>query len=163
MSGGAASAIRRARPDDLDRVVDHWIALGDHHAALGPQFALRADARPEIRRLLAAQLRDPDVAAWLYEDAVAGEGVVGLCIARIDRAPPIARERIRAEITDLGVAPAQRRRGIGRALVDRALAWIRERRVERVEVRVAVGNPEGQAFWRALGFGASMDVLERRL
>jgi hypothetical protein len=33
----------------------------------------------------------------------------------------------------------------------------------RVEVRVAARNAEGQAFWRALGFGDFVDVLDRRL
>jgi hypothetical protein len=32
-----------------------------------------------------------------------------------------------------------------------------------VVVRVVAGNTDGRAFWRALGFGALMDVLERRL
>ena len=56
-----------------------------------------------------------------------------------------------------------RRRGIGSALARAALAWVRERGVARVEVRVAARNPEGQGFWRAQGFSDWMDVLERRL
>ena len=55
------------------------------------------------------------------------------------------------------------RSGIGRALCDAALAWASERGQRRVEVRVAVGNVEGQGFWRALGFRDLMDVLQRRL
>ena len=34
---------------------------------------------------------------------------------------------------------------------------------ELFEVRVASGNAEGQAFWRALGFDDLMDVLHKRL
>jgi len=30
-------------------------------------------------------------------------------------------------------------------------------------VRVAVSNPEGQAFWRSQGFGALLDVMHRHL
>ena len=40
---------------------------------------------------------------------------------------------------------------------------LRRNGMKRVEVRVASRNPEGQAFWRALGFGDLMDVLHRRL
>ena len=84
------------------------------------------------------------------------------------RCASIARRRFsrkfeRAEITDLGVREGLRRRGIGRALVGAAADWITERGVARVEVRVAAGNREGQAFWRALGYGDLMDVLHRRL
>jgi GNAT superfamily N-acetyltransferase len=61
------------------------------------------------------------------------------------------------------VRPAARRRGLGRSLAEAALAWARARGVTRVEVRVAAGNAEGQAFWRSLRFGDLVDVLQRRL
>jgi ribosomal protein S18 acetylase RimI-like enzyme len=154
------SRVRRGIARDLDRVCALWTLISDHHRALGPSFRLRPAAEAEIHQLLAAMLRDPDCAFFVFE----GDGDLhGLAIVRIDRAPPIHVETARAEITDVGVRAAHRRRGIGSALVARALAWIRERGVERVEVRVAHANAEGQAFWRAQGFGDLMDVLERRL
>jgi GNAT superfamily N-acetyltransferase len=61
------------------------------------------------------------------------------------------------------VEPDWRRRGVATQLVRVALGWIRARGVERVEVRVAAGNAEGQAFWRALGFGPYMQILQRRI
>lgn len=151
--------VRRATALDLDELTDLWLDIGRHHERLDASFALRPDARPEARRLLAAWLRDPDAAAF-----VCGDGPLeGLCLARLDRAPPIQRETLRAAISDLGVRPDLRRRGRGRALVAAALDWVAGRGVGRVEVRVAHANPEGQAFWRALGFGDFMDVLHRRL
>ena len=155
---GAPAEPRRAGPDDLDAVTDLWLEVARHHQGLDPYFALRPDARPEARRLLARELADPDAATF-----VAGAPPEGFCIVRIDRAPPIHREIERAEITDLGVRPGARRRGHGRALVEAAAAWARGRGVARMEVRVAAANREGQAFWRALGWGDFMDVLHRRL
>ena len=87
----------------------------------------------------------------------------GMCIVRIDRAPPILEETQRAEITDVGVRAALRRQGIAGRLVEAALEWVRLAGVERIEVQVAVGNPEGQAFWRAMGFGDLLNVLHKRL
>jgi GNAT superfamily N-acetyltransferase len=134
--------------------------LTEHHASVDPLFALRPDANAEIRRLLDAILRDPDAAIFVYESDSA---LLGFCTVRIDRAPPIQLEVQRAEITDLMVRASQRRRGLGRALVERALSWVEERGVERCEVRVASRNAEGQRFWRAVGFDDLMDVLHRRL
>jgi len=134
--------------------------LTEHHASVDPLFALRPDADAEIRRLLAAILRDPDAAIFVYERDGA---LLGFCTVRIDRAPPIQVEVQRAEITDLMVCANQRRRGLGRALVERALSWVKERGVERCEVRVASRNSEGQRFWKAVGFDDLMDVLHRRL
>lgn len=113
--------------------------------------------------MVGAVARDPDARIWLSESGAAGVTFDGFCAARLERAPPIQVETVRAEITDLWVTPERRRRGVGRELVAAALSWAKERGVERCEVRVASANEEGQAFWRALGFGDLVDVLHRRL
>jgi ribosomal protein S18 acetylase RimI-like enzyme len=137
-----------------------WIELTRHHAAFDPHFALRAGADAEVARLLEAVLRDPDTAVF-----VAGEGERpdAFAIVSVRVAPPIHAETCRGEITDLYVAPARRRRGCGRALVDAATRWASGRGAERVEVHVSPHNPEAQAFWRAAGYGERMTVLHRRL
>jgi GNAT superfamily N-acetyltransferase len=137
-----------------------WIDLTRHHGALDPHFALRPGAEAEARRLVAAQLRDPDTAIL-----VAGEPdpIDAFAIVCVRRAPPIHPETCRAEITDLYVAPARRRRGCGHALVVAATRWAIARGAERVEVHVSPRNPEAQAFWRAEGYRPHLDVLHRPL
>ena len=152
--------VRPARIQDLDRVAALWSAITKHHAHLDPLFSMRPDADAELRELLSALLRDPDAEIFVY-DALGD--LPGMCIVRIDRAPPILEEVERAEITDLGVRESHRRRGIGRTLVAEALQWVRENGVTRVEVQVARGNTEGQAFWHSEGFGDFMEILHRRL
>jgi ribosomal protein S18 acetylase RimI-like enzyme len=151
---------RRAGERDLGQLTELWIEITTHHGRIEPLFTLRRDADSEIRRLLASQLRDPDTAIFVWE---AERELLGFCGVRIDIARPILAETRRAEVVDLGVRAGARRRGIGRALAAAAIDWVRERGIDRVEVRVAVGNREGQEFWRALGFGDLMDVLHRRL
>ena len=152
--------VRGAQPRDLDRVAALWTEITRHHEHLDPLFTIRASAEGELRELLAALYRDRDAEIFVYDD---GAGLPGMCIVRVDHAPPIMEEVERAEITDLGVAPSHRRRGIASVLVEVALEWVRASGVERVEVQVASGNREGQAFWRARGFGDLMDVLHKRL
>jgi GNAT superfamily N-acetyltransferase len=159
-AGTLSECVRTARPHDLDRVAAMWTAITAHHESLDPIFRMRADAGTELRRLLSGMHHDPDSHILVYDE---GGDLLGMCIARIDRSPPIMVEVERAEITDLGVRESERRRGIGDALVEAALQWVRERGVERVEVQVARGNREGQLFWRARGFGDLMDVLHLRL
>ena len=158
----AAPLVRAAATRDLDQVAALWTLLVEHHAVYDSAFELRADASGEIRRLIGAIARDPD-ATLLVRENDDGPGLVGFCAVRVDRAPPIQVEVVRAEITDLVVLPGWRRRGIGRELVEAAQSWVRGLGVDRCEVRVAAHNVEGQAFWRALGFGDLMDVLHRRL
>jgi ribosomal protein S18 acetylase RimI-like enzyme len=57
-----------------------------------------------------------------------------------------------AHLETVAVDPNLRRRGIGRALVARFVANVRERGVERVEGVVWAGDPAAIAFARALGF-----------
>jgi ribosomal protein S18 acetylase RimI-like enzyme len=152
--------VRLAEVRDLDRVTALWTAITQHHAPLDPLFRMRSDAGGELRRLLGELARDPDAAIFVCD--IDGD-LPGMCIVKIDRSPPILEEVERAEITDLGVREDQRRRGIGGALVDEALAWVSAASVARVEVQVATGNVEGQAFWRSRGFGPLMDVLHKRL
>lgn len=159
-AAAGAPRVRPAGPDDLGTLTAFWIEVTRHHEPLDPLFRLRPGAEAEVRELLRAWLRDPDARAFLAE---AGDEALGMSCARIDRAPPILEEVERGEITDLYVREPWRRSGVGRALVDAALGWVASRGARRVEVRVADGNAGARAFWRALGFGAHVEVLQRRL
>lgn len=159
-SGTEACGVRLARLHDLDRVAALWTAITLHHQPIDPVFRMRAGADGELRELLGAIHRDADSAIFVYDQA--GD-LPGMCIVRIDSAPPIMQETERAEITDLGVREDARRRGIASALVEAAFEWVRQSGVARIEVHVASANAEGQAFWRARGFGDLMDVLHKRL
>jgi len=152
--------LRRASTQDVATLSRLWLALTEHHAQADALYAVRPGAQAEVERLLRAELHHSDTAIWLAEEAAAA---LGFCSARIDAAPPIHDEVERAQITDLWVTPGCRRQGLGGQLVEAALHWIESRGIARVEVRVATRNPEGQAFWRARGFGDFMDVLHRRL
>ncbi len=155
-----SGVVREARARDLDRVAALWSAITRHHEPLDPLFRMRPDGDSELRELLSGLLRDSDALVLVYD--AAGD-LPGMCIVRVDRAPPILEEVERAEITDLGVREDQRRRGIAARLVAAAITWVRASGIERVEVQVAHGNAEGQGFWRSQGFGDLMDVLHKRL
>ncbi|MCP4038233.1 MAG: GNAT family N-acetyltransferase [bacterium] len=152
--------VRPAQTRDLDRVAALWTAITDHHRNFDPLFTMRPDADASVRDLLAAMHRDPETLILVYDEA--GD-LPAMLIVRVDQSPPILHETQRAEITDVGVRESERRRGIAGVLVDVGLEWVRISGVERVEVSVAKGNVEGQAFWRSRGFGDLMDVLHLRM
>ena len=152
--------VRAATRRDRDRVVELWLALLEHHTPLDPHYQVRPGAESEWRRLVEHLLKGRDSAVFVWEE---GGALLGFCSAQVQPAPPVLVETARGEITDLLVVPAARRRGVARALVEATASWLREREVERVTVRVDARNPEAQAFWRAMGYGDFMDVLQRRL
>jgi ribosomal protein S18 acetylase RimI-like enzyme len=154
--------IRRARERDLERLVALFFVLLDHHAERARRLALRAGAEAEaqVRRLLAARLRDSDSQVLVWD----GEGDLrGFCVARILKRPAIFAETERGEIEHLLVRESSRRRGVGRALAEAGLTWLGERGIRRAEVQVAVENDTARAFWRALGFELASEALELRL
>ena len=83
--------------------------------------------------------------------ATAPEGVAGYVVAQ-DAADE-------GEILNLAVAPARYRGGIGRALVEAALAALAERGAERVFLEVRESNAAARALYAALGF---KEVRRRR-
>lgn len=57
----------------------------------------------------------------------------------------------RGLIHSLAVATAHRRRGLGRTLVTRALAALRQEGIEKCHLLVFNENTEGRAFWKGIG------------
>jgi len=57
------------------------------------------------------------------------------------------------EILNLAVATGRQRRGVGRALAERALAALADRGVERVFLEVRQSNVAARALYSSLGFG----------
>ena len=57
------------------------------------------------------------------------------------------------EILNLGVAPSHRRRGVGRALVERVLALLVQQGVRVVYLEVRESNAVARRLYQSLGFG----------
>jgi GNAT superfamily N-acetyltransferase len=131
------------------------------HAGDAAHFALLPGREGELRDLMAGILRDPSHRLLVAE--APGGSLLGFAAFGVARRPGPFAERERGEIDWLFVREEARRRGTGRALAGAALDWLRERGVARVEIRVARANAGGLAFWRALGFAPSMDVLDLHL
>ena len=114
------------------------VATPGHAAAMamlhGRAFAARerwgADA-------IGLQLALPGAFGWI---APAG----GMILARV-----AADE---AEVLTLAVDPAARRHGLGRALLEQALATARQRGASAIFLEVASGNGPGRALYAAAGF-----------
>lgn len=148
-----APALRPARDRDLDCVAALYGRLAEHHSL--HRFDLAASGEDALRRHLALLLRDVD-AALIVEDRLGGF----VAARRLER-PAFFAERERVEIEGLFVCPTHRGRGLGRALVEAAIAVLDPSGRLPVALSVECGNREGEAFWDALGFPPVMQLRER--
>jgi ribosomal protein S18 acetylase RimI-like enzyme len=64
----------------------------------------------------------------------------------------------RAFLYHLAVAPSHRRKGIGKQLVDRCIAALKELNIARCNIFVYADNSEGQGFWDKLAFKERRDL-----
>lgn len=95
--------------------------------------------------------------------------IVGLLVARLDEIGAIDLTPV-LHISHLLVAPKQRRRGVGRALLVAAVHLAEEREVDRIVATAAAGSREANRYLARLGFAplvvhrvASTGTLRRSL
>jgi RimJ/RimL family protein N-acetyltransferase len=136
--------VRRATPADAAELTTLARAVGAE-----PEGWLIATSEwrsaGDERRYLRAIRRTPHAAVFVAE---AREGVVGrLSLAR-DPHPASSH------VADLGlmVAAGHRRRGIGRALLEQAVAWAREAGISKLELHVFPHNTPALALYESFGF-----------
>ena len=111
-------------------------------------------------RFLGSQLDRPDVAIFVAEDQ---EEVVGYVYAGIE---PISWKELRDKcgyVHDLVVDDTHRRRGLGTALMQAALAWMTERGLPRVVLWTAQPNETAQRLFDRLGFRRTMIEMTKEL
>jgi GNAT superfamily N-acetyltransferase len=113
-----------------------------------PEFDLAGRTSPEQPLSdsdAAAYLADPSVLHWVAEE---NERVIGELLCHFLRLPK--REGRELLLYSIGVRASDRRRGVGRALVQEMLRWTKAAGVP--EVWVLADNPGAEAFYAACGF-----------
>jgi ribosomal protein S18 acetylase RimI-like enzyme len=157
-----AAAIRRATEADFPALSELWREADAFHAAALPErFRVPAgDARP--REFVAAELAKADAAVFVAEEAGPVRGFVRVATRHAPDVPCFVPRAV-AAIEELVVAAGARRRGLGRALMERAHAWARERGLTEVELSVYAFNAGALALYERLGYTVTLHRLTRRL
>ena len=126
--------VRGARQDDLDAVLALWGGARSAHA-------VTEDTPERVAGLIASE------SLLVAED---GGEIVGALIAAFDG--------WRGNMYRLAVAPAHRRNGIAKQLVDAGEARLRARGAPRVTALVAFDDAAARGFWEAVGYGADAEI-----
>ena len=154
--------IRRATQTDapaLGRLGGHL--LRTHYEFDRQRFVAPGDD-PETGYawFLTSQLAEDDVAVFVAEH---GDQVIGYVYVAIE---PHSWKELREEcgfIHDIVVSAEGRRGGVATALIDRAIAWLREHGSPRVMLWTAEPNKAAQKLFAKLGFRRTMIEMTREL
>lgn len=155
-------SIRRAEPRDASALGTLGATLMRAHNAFDPQrfLAAGADAEHGYASFLRSQLEDDDVVVLVAD--LDGR-TVGYVYAGLE---PMSWKELRGPagfIHDIVVADDVQGAGAGRALVDAAVAWLRERGAPRVLLWTAERNERAQSLFQRLGFRRTMIEMTRDL
>lgn len=141
-------SLRPAFRRDLPALCVIWAELMELHASSDPRFALAPDA-VESWRSMAEEILDRQDGFLLVASGAGGP--VGFGLGWIARNPPIYTTTEVGFISELAVARAWQRQGIGRMLVSAARQWFKARSINEFQLSTAVWNETAQRFWQAVG------------
>lgn len=146
---------------DLDTATALACTVQQEHHARRPAWFKPFDAAA-IRNDLARQLERGEGRLFIAyaDDAPAGY----MLLSEDAREESAHRHADRSlEIQQMSVEPAFRRRGVGRALVDRAVEIARTEKYDRIRLTVWADNETAVAFYESLGFHPFRHEMERPL
>lgn len=132
--------IRKMTIDDYDEIYALWLSCK------GMGLNSVDDSREGIAKYLT---RNPNTSFVALKDGV----IVGAIMTGHDGR--------RGYISHTAVHPDHRKEGIGRALVEAALAALSEEGISKVNLVAFTRNEAGNAFWEKMGFTLRTDLSYR--
>ena len=182
--GSIAIVVRSLRRGDTVDEMKRWMIRPARRGDGAELASLHVAGGKDYLELDPTRFRIPDedgFAEWLDRDlAASGDSwicfvaeedgrIVGDVEARLLQPMESARYQVmtalgqvRGEVNSLGVLKSHRRRGIGRALMEHAERWLRDRGAVVIELDTLERSPESVPFYEAIGYRPRSIIFERR-
>src|ERR1700754_3406028 len=129
--------VREAQPAEVERV------LGMYEWLFAPPGSVPPRWDPERARLaIAAAIEDQEAAVLIAEHRT---DLLGLCTAYLEMNS--VRFGPRCWVEDLAVSPQHRSQGVGKALLDAAKDWARERGATHLELDSGDARADAHRFY----------------
>ncbi|MCB2213721.1 GNAT family N-acetyltransferase [bacterium] len=152
--------IIEADEQHLDTVVELWTELMQYHSERDVRFTSRKGAHVLFRDYAKQYIEREDGKLWL---AFVDDQPAAYVTARFSTTPPVFVGQETVILEDMVVREPFRRMGLGRELTQRVIDWAQAESRDNVQLQVAEVNPEGQKFWREMGFRDITRVMRYEL
>jgi diamine N-acetyltransferase len=139
----------------MDNLKPLWLELNKHHHDHSPYFKEYYQTHTfedRKRVILSRALGGGEVHLELAYD---NQALVGYVVCSIDKL-------LNGEVDSIFVCPSYRGKGVGRALMERSLAWLGCKGSKKNIVSVAVGNEQAYGFYQKFGFYPRRTMLEQK-
>ena len=120
-------------------------------------FPSSPDAEERIMRSFRSALDADDADVLILED---GGEPVGMALVHIENPSRMSAEQA-VELSRVVVSPGKRGTGAGRAVVDAAEEWARQRGIRTLLAAIFVANEGSRQFWSAMGFETWVERMIR--
>lgn len=150
--------IRLAERQDLDGVVSLWTELMDLTAEYNPRYRLRAGAEEVQREIFVDMLRSEEMFIIVCQ---ADSNIIAFANGYITSPAKVFAQSVLGYIENLYVIEPWRRRGIGREVANRAIAWLKHFGAIEITVNAIPKNTESLRFWRAMDFAVHRVAMNK--
>lgn len=152
--------LRKAVLSDITEITELWKDMMDFHQGQDGYYTLDENAKRSYQKYVEENIRNKSKYLKVCLDDK--NELIGYLFADIYEYPPIYPVKKYIEINEMVVRKDQRRKGIGKIMLQDVLDWAKEKGITRVECKVATLNPISQGFWNKNRFRAYMEnrVLE---
>lgn len=154
--------IREATPADYEALCALFQEADAQHREHLPHLFRPPPGPARDREHVLGLISAESAALLVAEDGGELVGLVNVWVRETPDIPILVPHRF-AVVDDLVVRSSHRRRGIGRALLERAHGWARAQGAVRIQLTVYEFNEEAMAFYRALGYQPLLRRLEAPL
>jgi ribosomal protein S18 acetylase RimI-like enzyme len=152
--------IREAREDELLKAGELWADFMRFNGKFDSSFTIKDKAKDIFSREMLEKYPAKDSRLAVADD---GRELVGFCFSYISRKPKYFKIERFGFIGDLYVKQEYRRKGVGHDLVRDAFNFFAKRRVNQIELLVAVKNEDSIKFWEAHGFNQLLTWMYKRI
>lgn len=154
LTGGEITNVRTATVDDAQVIASLGASIRQLHHAKRPDWFKPVDDNV-IARMYRDRVLDPTDSAFLAEE---DEMVLGFVIVEVHTGPetPLGWAQTTLSVDQIGLAPSQRRRGIGHELLDAVRHMATRVATRRIVVTTWDFNVDAHRFFEAEGFETEM-------
>jgi ribosomal protein S18 acetylase RimI-like enzyme len=151
-----APSVEAATLDDLDALVEAWLALVESQRGFGSH--IESESNRAVARQLLAEYVDAEMVAVARDES----GLAGF-VMFYEETGTYEQSVRRGVVENVYVRPAARGDGIGTALLDYAEAALAERGVEVVSIAAMAENDRAIELYEQRGYSPHRIVFERPL